>query len=482
MHTYIFALSLLLTLPYFSFAQTRTQQRINEVVRAENMQHGSLGAYVMKVSDGTKIAAHNEEKIHIPASTVKAITTASALQILGENYQFKTELQYDGKIENGVLNGNLYIKGYGDPTLGSDQMREAVPMKSVLEMWVTAVREAGIREIKGQIVGDASYFKGDIAARSWQWADLGNYYASGVWGLNWHENFYYLSFQQQSRLGTTPTVAKTEPNIPNLYFINELTSAGANTGDNAYIYGGPYAYARVIRGTIPVGSGLFTIRGSIPDPPFLAAHSLFYALEAANISATKQAATSVEVNSSRNRTTIHTYLSPSLKEIATRANHKSINIYCESMIRAIGAKNNVENSLVGGIEAIENFWEAKGVDLDGFFLEDGSGLSARNGVTPKQLATMLRVVANDENAFDIFYSTLPIGGQSGTIQNLFRGTRAEGKIRAKSGSIGRVRAYVGYATNRSGELVTFAFFANNYVGGSSAVRDQLEQLMISLCE
>jgi D-alanyl-D-alanine carboxypeptidase/D-alanyl-D-alanine-endopeptidase (penicillin-binding protein 4) len=474
--------ALLLLLPIFAFTQSRTQQLVDQTVRAENLKAGSLGAYAIEVNSGQVIAQNNAQKIHIPASTLKAVTTATTLQILGADYQFKTELQYDGRIDNGVLRGNLYIKGFGDPTLGSDQMEEAANLETLMQEWVAAIQKAGIQRIEGKVIGDGSYFQGNLAGRNWQWADLGNYYASGVWGLNMHENFYYLSFQQQSQLGITPKVAKVRPEVPNLYFINELQSAGKNTGDNAYIYGGPYNYTRLIRGTIPVGSGLFTIKGSLPDPPFLAAHTLLYALEKAGIQTARESSTDVEEKLSTSRTTFHTHYSPTLTEIAKRANYKSVNIYCESMLRAIGAKNNAKNSLVGGIEATKAFWESKGVDVKGWFLEDGSGLSARNGITPEQLAKILQVIAQDENAFSTFYNTLPVGGQSGTIKYLFKGTRAQGNIRAKSGSIGRVRAYAGYAKNRSGELIAFAFLANNYTGGSGAVRKQLERLMVSLCE
>ncbi|MEM1325221.1 MAG: D-alanyl-D-alanine carboxypeptidase/D-alanyl-D-alanine-endopeptidase [Bacteroidota bacterium] len=474
--------ALLLLLPTFAFSQSGTQKLLDQTARAENLQAGMLGAYAVKVNNGQVIAQHNAQKIHIPASTLKAVTTATALGILGADYQFKTELQYDGRIEDGILRGNLYIKGFGDPTLGSDQMQEATDLETVTQEWVAAIQKAGIQRIEGKIIGDGSYFKGNMAGRNWQWSDLGNYYASGVWGLNLHENFYYLSFQQQARLGMTPPVAKVSPEVPNLYFINELKSAGRNTGDNAYIYGGPYAYTRFIRGTIPVGSGLFTIKGSLPDPPFFAAHQLLYALEEAGIATARKLATDIEEKSTSTRTTFHTHYSPKLSAIAKRANYKSVNIYCESMLRAIGAKSNAKNSLQGGINATKTYWEQKGVNVKGWYLEDGSGLSARNGITPKQLAQILQIIARDKTAFQAFYNTLPVGGQSGTIKYLFKGTRAQGNIRAKSGSIGRVRAYAGYATTRSGELVAFTFLANNYTGGSGAVRKQLERLMVSLCD
>jgi len=179
---------------------------------------------------------------------------------------------------------------------------------------------------------------------------------------------------------------------------------------------------------------------------------------------------------------LHTHYSPTLNEITKRANHKSVNLYCEAMIRAIGAKNNAKNSLEGGIEAIGNYWEAQGLGISGFFLRDGSGLSPRNGITPSQLAGILRLVSRDRALFNTFYATLPIGGQSGTVKYLFKGTAAAGNIRAKSGSLERVRSYTGYAKSSSGKLLAFAAIANNYKGSSRTIRKEFEKLMVSFCQ
>ncbi|MEL6720874.1 MAG: D-alanyl-D-alanine carboxypeptidase/D-alanyl-D-alanine-endopeptidase, partial [Bacteroidota bacterium] len=219
-----------------------------------------------------------------------------------------------------------------------------------------------------------------------------------------------------------------------------------------------------------------------PDPPFLAAHSLLTALENAGIQTQKRALTHIEAPQKARRQILHTHYSPALKEITKRANHKSVNLYCEAMIRAIGAKKNAKNSLDGGIEAIENYWEAQGLDVSGLFLRDGSGLSPRNGITPVQLAGIMRLVARDRALFDTFYATLPIGGQTGTVKYLFKGTAAAGNIRAKSGSLERVRSYTGYAKTSSGKLLAFAVIANNYKSSSRTVRRELEKLMISFCQ
>lgn len=463
-------------------AQNTLQSAMDALAQDEVLQQGMFSMTAIDVETGRVLATHAPNKSLIPASSLKVITTATALELLGDDYQFKTELQYDGNIQDGVLEGNIYIKGYGDPTLGSDQMEEAMVLKELLNIWVTAIQQAGIRSIKGQVVGDGSYFEDVMAGKTWTWADLGNYYASGAWGLNIHENLYYLDFQQVASLGERPEVLRTRPKIPDLNLVNQLESAGKNTGDNAYIYGGPYAYTRFVRGTIPVGSGIFTIKGSIPDPPFQAAYELYCALQNAGMRPEAGVTTQLDTQKTAKRVSFHTHRSPTLATIIQRTNFESVNLYCEAMLRVLGEQFGEASSMEAGTEVIQKHWEDKGIDMTGFFLEDGSGLSARNGVTTYQFAQILRSVQNNPSIGETFYESLPVGGQSGTVKYLFRNSKANGKIRLKSGSIGRVRSYSGYATSSAERKIAFSIIANNYTCSSSTIRKKMERVMALLCE
>ncbi len=463
-------------------AQNKLQTAITSLANDEVLKHGAFSMTAIDVETGRVIATHAPNKSLIPASSLKVITTATALELLGKDFQFPTRLQYDGTITNGVLDGNIYIKGFGDPTLGSDQMEEAIPMKTLMQEWVMAIQKLGIRQINGYIIGDGSYFEDVLAGKTWNWADLGNYYASGAWGLNIHENLYYLDFQQNPKLGTTPKVTGTRPMIPNLEFMNDLKSAGKNTGDNAYIYGGPYSYIRTIRGTIPVGSGIFTIKGSIPDPVFQTAYQLYCALENAGIRPSKGASTQLALQKTTTRKNFHTHLSPNLATLIKRANHKSVNLYCEALLRVLGVKQGEGGSMEAGTEVVKQHWEKRGIDMSGFFMEDGSGLSPRNGVTSYQFAQLLRLVERNTSVSDIFYESLPIGGKTGTVKYMFRNTIADGKIRLKSGTIGRVRSYSGLAKAKDGRMIAFSIIANDYTCSSSVIRKKMQAVLVKLCE
>lgn len=467
-------------------AQSGLSEAMEALTKAANMKHAGIGMCVIDVSSGRVVASRQADLSLIPASTLKVLTTATALAMLGPTHRFRTTLEYDGAIDSrGNLTGNLYLHGYGDPTLGSPEMADIPDLAGISEQFRLAVQQQGIRRIEGFVVGDGSYFATDVNAPTWQWYDLGNYYAAGAWGLNIHENRYELRFQQTAKLGATPSIVAVEPEVPELVFHNEVSSAARGSGDNAYIYGAPYTFERYIRGTIPVGNGLFSIKGSLPDAPLFAAQYLMRDLERVGIRTTRGAATQLELGRRGEglgrRQVLLTYESPPLREIVNRANTESVNLYCEVLLRHLGQARNRQGSREAGIEALLAFWRDRGLDAAGCFLEDGSGLSPRNGVTARFLAAVLRKVALDQRIFPAFQESLPAAGQSGILENRLRGTAAVGRLWAKSGTLDRVRTYAGFARTRSGKLLAFALLINNFDGSGATVRQQLEEIMLTMC-
>lgn len=468
-----------------SAQQSSFLTHINKLKNDPALKHASFSISIMDVESGKMIASHNSNQSLIPASILKVLTTSSAAGILGPDYKFKTELQYSGSIDKaGNLHGNLYIKGFGDPTLGSPLFDKAKSMETVLANFKSAILKHNIQCVEGYIIGDASWFGSNVNAPDWPWIDLGNYYAAGIWGLNFHENLYYLHFLQNPKLKEAPRIQAIEPEVDNLAFYNELKSAGKNTGDNAYIYGAPYSYERYVRGTIPVGTGKFTIKGSLPDPPLFAAQQLKKTLEAANIFSTKGTTTDrlIQIQLPKKRTTIYTHKSPPLKEIIHRTNIKSVNLYCETMLKTIGQRQTGEgNENTKGTKTIQNFWKDRGLSFDGINLVDGSGLSRTNLVTTKFMSALLRKIALDSKINTTIYNSLPVAGKSGGLKYYLRGTVAEGKLRAKTGTLENVRSFAGYATNSKGKKLAFCIIVNNHNCSGSQLRKKLAPLMQAMC-
>ncbi len=467
----------------FVLGQNKTEKALSVLEKDPHLKSASWGFCAYEVESGKMLVGRSPDQSLIPASSLKVVTTATALKILGPEYKFKTEIQYDGVIDaNGVLNGNLYLKGYGDPTLASPELDNVLRMDALLQDWTSHIRNAGIRSVNGKIVGDGTWFDSQQLPTTWQWNDLGNYYAAGASGLNLHENLYYLNFKQNPSQGKTPAIKNIEPDYPFVTFVNEVVSKG--TRDNAYIFGAPYSNTRYVRGSIPAGKGTFTIKGAVPDPPFFAAYHLTKVLEKNGIQTLQEMTTYRELKRegfySTKRKIIHTNYSPPLRVIVEEANMESVNLYCEVLLKAIGKKQKGKGTTEAGLEVVKETWKAAGVNVEGFFMEDGSGLSPRNAVTTRQLAALMRKTYLDKNIDKIFISSLPLAGESGSLKHMLKGTAVEGKLRAKSGYIRRVRSYTGFCPTQNGKMVAFCFIINNHTASNSAIRKKMEKVMATL--
>ncbi len=468
-------------------AQVALTKAIAKFTNDADLTNASVSISVMDVQTGVMIASHNPDRVLTPASSMKVVTTGAALAILNPTYVFKTEIQYDGifNAQTGVLDGNIYLKGFGDPTLGSSEMTSVANLNTVMAQFADAIDKAGIKKINGRIVGDGSFFQGiDGIGMTWQWDDIGNYYGAGAYGLNINENYYFLNLQQVPLLGMQPKIVGTDPFLPEVTFTNRLISAATGTGDNSLIFTPPLNDESVARGTIPIGSGIFRVKGSIPDPVFTAAYFLQQKLKTEYKTTFKKAAANFEDLNEPilPRKVIYTQYSPKLSAIVERTNLESINLYAESMLRTIGQLQTNVGIPNTGVDAIKNYWLSKGIDLKGFFMEDGSGLSARNAISSKHLADILRAISNENTISTTFYESLPKAGETGTLKNMFKGTKAIGKLRAKSGSMTRVRSYSGFVTRANGKRWSFSIIVNNYTCSSSEIKSKLQELMVAMCD
>lgn len=461
----------------------------NALLRMSNdadLKNASWGFYAVDVSNGQLIASRNGEVSLAPASIQKTISTATALEIFGDDYRFTTTIQYDGTIDKAtkILHGNIYIKGGGDPALGSSKYKSTYYQPDFIAQWVEAIKNLGIDSINGAVIGDATIYSTQMPPAKWSWEDLGNYYGAGASGLSIYDNLFHLTFRSPNKDGAATTIVKTEPYVPEITFYNEVKASVINA-DRAYIYGAPYAKVRYIRGTIPKGRSEFSIKGSIPEPAFMAAYQLDHALHKNGIKTKRQPSTIRRANgllvkgASERKTILKTY-SPALKSIVYRTNKWSMNLYAEHLINHIGYIKKGEGSTDKGIEALHTFWQSKGMDTNGFFMFDGSGLSRYNAISPKHFTYILQYMKNRGKYYESFNESLPIAGQSGTLKYMCRGTAAQGKVRAKSGSIRKVRAYAGYATTRSNREIAFCIIANNFNCKDSQMRRKLEKIMVAM--
>jgi D-alanyl-D-alanine carboxypeptidase/D-alanyl-D-alanine-endopeptidase (penicillin-binding protein 4) len=397
-----------------------------------SLDHASLGIYAVDTNTKEILVDQNSDLSVIPASCMKVVTTGAALQILGEKARFETHLEYNGTIDAKTLKGNIYIHGGGDPCLGSDRIEGSLSWQKQIEAWANAVQALGVQTIEGTVIGDATRWEKALAVPSWAWEDLGNYYGAGASALSFHENAYSLFFKPDPIVGEKATLLRTEPSLPLFAFQNEVTTGPVGSGDNACIYGSEFSTLSFVRGTIPAAVSEFAIKGSIPDPASYCASLFTEALRKRGIAVGEQ-----PLQTDTKRIIFHTTKSPTIGEIVYWANQKSINLYAEHLLKKMGEVLYQEGSTAAGIKAVTHFWRSQGIDLDGFNMVDGSGLSRKNLVTAKQLVQILQRMKTSDS-FPIFLQSLPEQPSS---------------IRAKSGSMSLIKGYVGYANNTAFAIV-----------------------------
>lgn len=451
----------------------------------KDLKNALISFYAIDTKTGETIAETNQDMGMIPASTQKLFTTATALELLGADYRFKTKIQYSGKIDKTkkVLYGNIYIKGGGDPTLGSKYFYKNKQF-AFIDSATRAIKKAGINSVSGRVIADASIYSNEIASPKWLWEEVGNYYGVAGTGLTVHDNLYEVHFKSSYLPGKLTRIINIKPYIPNLKFINEVVSSDIRS-DEAYIYGGPYTYTRYIRGTIPKGKPDFFIKGAMPDPAYYLAWRFQQRMDSLGIKCTEKASTirllSLNGDSIKGkRITLKTIYSPKLIEIIDITNKKSNNLYAEHLLSLVGYIKNKQGSLDSCTKAVFYFWKSKGMDTDGLHLWDGSGLSRLNSISAKQFVFLLRYMKNKGKYFAAFYNTLPEAGKSGTLKHLGRNTIIQGNVRAKSGSVARVRAFAGYVKTKSGRELAFSVNISNYNCSSREVKKKMTALMIAL--
>lgn len=473
--------SCLMSITLFSFlflnGQSPTNKVFTEFLQHNALKNASIGFYAFNLSDNQVIINHNGDLALVPASSLKLITTATALEVLGEAHRFTTTISYSGEIKNGVLNGNIIIKGGGDPALGSHRYRSYYG--DFMKNWANEIKKLGIDSINGKIIADASIFDNEVPA-TWIWQDLGNYFGAGANGLSIYENFYTLALSSQYEAQKT-TISQINPYIPFLSVDNNVLGTSTNK-DLSFIYGGPFQYNRYISGEIPKNRSEFKVKGSIPDPAYLCAYELDSVLKTSGIKVAYHPTTKrlLADNFIENTTLeITSTPSPTLASLIQQTNLYSINLYAEHLLNHIGLTVKKEGSSTAGAEALISFWKEKGIDTDGMYIYDGSGLSRFNTITTKQLVAILNQMDKSPSK-EIFYNSLAIAGKSGTLSSIAKGTAAEGKIYGKSGYMTNVRSYSGYITTNSNKKIAFAIIVNNYNCSAYEMKKMLEKIMVSL--
>jgi D-alanyl-D-alanine carboxypeptidase/D-alanyl-D-alanine-endopeptidase (penicillin-binding protein 4) len=453
------------------------EKALSLLLADSSMKSSSVSLCILNAVNGEVVFEYHAEESLMPASVLKLVTSSAALELLGPDYRFKTKIGYTGNLNKrtGRLTGDLIIKGGGDPALGSEYFKDHYI--NFLKNWIIEIRKLGINKVEGRVIVDDSWYDYQPVPAKWLWEDAGNYYGAGAYGLSVFDNTFEIHFRTLGE-GSIPEITGIVPDQCRSVLSNQLITSGYT--DEGYVFSAPYNTYSWISGSIPVNRDDFVLKASITDPPLLLAEVFDSMLDSAGIDVSGSPSTiRIEKKPSVNEPVIISEVSsPALSEIIEVLNHESVNLYAEHLLKEIGRTFNNHGTTEAGIEVLYRFLKDSGVDSSGMFLEDGSGLSPLNAVTSRSLAEILFFVKNNAKYFNDFYSSLPYAGMEGTLKNYFRNPVFGSNLRAKSGSITRVRSYAGYFKTLSGNEMTFSILVNNYSGSSNRIITGIEDILL----
>ena len=439
---------LFLSISQLFFAQTvssKLEDQTKKMMNSSAATSANISFYVAE-ENGDLVYEYNGNKGLSTASTQKIFTSATALETLGKDHTYKTTASYSGNIKNGTLEGNLFIRSNGDPTLGSWRYDGFKP-EDFKKALMNSIKNEKIQKISGNLIIDDSYFDFQTIPGGYPWDDLGNYYGSGVWSVNWRENQFDMYMQGSEIKGF---------NIPmeHIKWVNETRTGGSS--DNSLIFTAPYSNVALINGTLPAGKKT-TVSGAIPDPPHQLALEIKNWLKEANIDLQGEIITNSQLKIegkplqlAPENSIIFTYRSPTLDKIIYYFLQKSVNLYGETFIKTLAKEKRNEGSFKEGVNYLKDFWKAKGIASNMINFADGSGLSPQNYVSAKAEVQAL-LYAKKQPWFDVYFNAFPI--QSNGMQ-------------MKSGTIRNCKSFAGYHTSKSGKKYVFSVIINNYQGGN----------------
>jgi D-alanyl-D-alanine carboxypeptidase/D-alanyl-D-alanine-endopeptidase (penicillin-binding protein 4) len=426
------------------------------------------GIHVKSIADKQTLYARNERKLFIPASNMKLFTTAVALAKLGPEFTFTTRLYAGGYSRGSMLRGDLFVRGAGDPTISESFHGRAT---AVFEEWAGQLRRMGIREIKGDIVGDDNLFDEKELGAGWSWDDELTCYSARISALSFNDNCIRVTVLPGRNAGDR-AIVRTEPlsGYPKITCTVTTVSDPGSVAINAHRDFGTHSIA--LSGQIPVASPPFRVRFSVGNPTLFAATVLKETLERSGIRVRGKARDIDDTGKKpayAGMRLVASYRSPPLSVIIGHVNKRSQNLYAELLFRTLGSIYAAEGSTEKSAHVVKEWLSNVGILPDTLAIYDGSGLSRLNLVSPQHVTSLLEYMAGHPY-FDYFYHSLPVAGVDGTLATRMQNTEAESRVRAKTGTLTHMVSLSGYLKDINDAWIAFSIMSNNCLRNPSEVR------------
>lgn len=439
-----------------SGAEARLVRELEEILRAPELKAARVGVHVRALSDDRSLFARNAERLFNPASNMKILTTAAALWYLGPSYRFRTEVHRDRNLQNGTLHGNLYVRGRGDPTLTTE----------VLFGLVNEVAMRGIKQVRGDLVVDASFFDEKVEGPGWEQEEGDHAYAAPMGALAVNFSTFSIRVVPGPRIGSR-AVVRIWPEVPSLKLSSAVRThsrgrrsrvwVGTTTEDDGSI--------RVsVRGSIGIHQTQGRIlRRRVQNPTLFAGEMLRRMLALRGVEVRGKLRFDAVPDGRTVR--LLTHWSDPLSSVVSTLNKYSNNFMAEQILKTLGAElSEPPGSWQKGTDALRQFLVELGVPDQSFVLGNGSGLNDVNRVTPKQMTQVLAAMYRRFEVRPEFVASLAVAGSSGTIVSRFEDSPAAMRLRAKTGSLTGVSALSGYVVTQGNRVLAFSIMMNDFDG------------------
>ncbi|HKC63367.1 MAG TPA: D-alanyl-D-alanine carboxypeptidase/D-alanyl-D-alanine-endopeptidase [Pyrinomonadaceae bacterium] len=455
------------------------------------------GVFVMSLKDGRVLYARNADRTIAPASNMKVYTTAIALDLLGADYRWRTSVYAEAEPDKtGTIAGDLTLYGRGAPDLSSGTEKDE---KSSLDELADKLYERGVRHVRGSIVGDESYFRGDALGDGWLWDDVQWYFGAEVSALTINDNAVSVTVAPSNKSGEAASV-KLKPDTSYVQIKNETSTAEKGAPASLGITRGLSDNVVRVWGDFPSGGRGLTARLSVHQPALWAALLFSDALKRRGITVEGKVRSVDARDSEQDRldtehaVELASIQGKTLGQIVHATNKESINLYAELILRTLGRERGAtappkdpkrmrtRGDDEAGLAVVRQWLNQHGIQTDALALHDGSGLSRLDLVTPETTARLLAAI-NQSPARNAFKDSLPVAGRDGTLRGRLRSVKP-GSIVAKTGTLTYINSLSGYATTEDDEPLVFSIICNDETESDASTKtiDAIAALIASYRE
>jgi len=432
---------------------------LRAIFSAPTVDHGVWSVAVHSLQRGETLYRSNSFRLQVPASNQKVLTTAVAAERLGWDYRYTTQLYATGPIAGGQLAGDLIVVANGDPTINPRHPQRW----TAFDDWARQLAAKGVRVISGHLIGDDNAFAEPGWGLGWSWDDFALGYGAPVSALQYHENQVEVLVGPALEAGQRPTVSISPPGS-GLTIDYQVITAPAGADSFVSLERIPGATVLTVRGQVAVASPPIRDTAAVPNPTTFYLTALREALSRHGIVVGGSTIDIDDVARPLDRSQATLLLedqSASLTEVIDATNKWSRNLYAETLLRSLspaGAPATTE----AGLKVLAETLRSWGVSNNYYLARDGSGLSRYDYLTPDALIGVLTYMWLNPGLAENFRSTLPVAGVSGSLARRMKGTTAQGRVWAKTGSMSQVRSLAGYVVTTEGEPLVFAFMVNGF--------------------